>query len=152
MAEEKKEAVAKKPAAKKAPAKKVEAVKAEPVKEEKAPAKKAEPKKEEAKKVVFAAPVAHDYEVILEPLITEKSMALLQNANKVTVKVGANANKTEIKEAFQRLYQVKIDDVKVLNQRAKEKSRGGRYQGSVSGYKKAVLTLHEGAALDLFKE
>jgi ribosomal protein L23 len=57
-------------------------------------------------------------------------MALLQNANKVTVKVAAGANKTEIKESFQRLYQVKVVDVKIINQRAKEKTRGGRIKAS----------------------
>jgi large subunit ribosomal protein L23 len=78
-------------------------------------------------------------------------MALLQNANKVTVKVAANANKTEIKESFQRLYQVKVVDVKIVNQRAKAKSRGGRYQGFVSGYKKAIVSIAKGSAIDLFK-
>jgi large subunit ribosomal protein L23 len=79
-------------------------------------------------------------------------MALLQNANKVTVKVAANANKTDIKESFQRLYQVKVVDVKIINQRAKAKSRGGRYQGFVSGYKKAIVSIAEaGSAIDLFK-
>ncbi len=103
-------------------------------------------------KKVFATPVQHDYEVILEPIITEKSMALLQNANKVTVKVLASANKIEIKDSFQRLYQVEVENVHVLNQISKSKSRGGRYKGHVSGYKKAIITLKEGNAVDLFKE
>jgi len=148
MADEKKETVvAEKKPAKKA-VKKEEVVKAEAVEakdDKKAPV-------QEAKKVVFAAASAHDYEVVFDPHITEKSMALLQNANKVTVKVADKANKTEIKESFQRLYQVKVVDVKVVNQRAKEKSRGGRFKGSVSGYKKAIITLAAGSAVDLFKE
>jgi large subunit ribosomal protein L23 len=141
MADEKKEApvAEKKPVAKKA------------VKAEKAEAKDAAPKKEE-KKVVFAAANKHDYEVVFDPHITEKSMALLQNANKVTVKVANDANKTEIKDSFQRLYQAKVVDVKIINQRAKEKSRGGKYQGQISGYKKAVITLASGSAVDLFKQ
>lgn len=111
-----------------------------------------------AKKVVaeevksFASPVAHDYEVILTPVITEKSMVLLQDSNKVTIKVGDFANKIEIKESFQRLYQVKVVDVKIVNHKAKEKSRGGRYSGLVGGFKKAVITIAEGSAIDLFKE
>lgn len=107
---------------------------------------KAEPKK------TFALATKHDYEVVLDPRITEKSMALLQKANKVTVRVATSANKTEIKESFQRLYQAQVDDVKVVNVLPKEKSRGGRYKGVVSGFKKAIITLHEGVALDLFKE
>jgi large subunit ribosomal protein L23 len=141
MADEKKEApvAEKKPVAKKA------------VKAEKVEAKDAAPKKEE-KKVVFAAANKHDYAVVFDPHITEKSMALLQNANKVTVKVANDANKTEIKDSFQRLYQAKVVDVKIINQRAKEKSRGGKYQGQISGYKKAVITLASGSAVDLFKQ
>lgn len=111
--------------------------------------------KKTAKKVekkAFALPTLHDYEVIKEPIITEKGMALLQEQNKVTVKVLDSANKTEIKKSFERLYQVKVVDVKVINQIGKEKSRGGRYQGHISGYKKAVVTIAEGEAIDLFKE
>lgn len=136
-------------------------VEAKPVEEKPAPEKKAAPakktdkapaKKEEAKKEIFAAPTAHDYEVIYDPHITEKSMALLQNANRVTVKVNDAANKTEIKESFQRLYQVKVTDVKIINQRPKAKSRGGRYKGFVSAYKKAIVSIAKGSAVDLFKE
>ncbi len=134
---------------------------AKPVKAEAKPAKaEAKPAKAEAKsvakaeapKVVFAPAERHDYEVVLAPHITEKSMALLQNANKVTVKVADGANKTEIKASFQRLYQVAAADVKVLSVRPKAKSRGGRYKGFASGYKKAVVTLAKGSAIDLFKQ
>lgn len=115
--------------------------------------KKAKKAKEEAKEVKpFALPTLHDYEVIVKPVITEKSMALMQNMNKVTVRVSDKANKIEIKDAFQRIFQVAVVDVKVSNHLPKETTRGGRYKGKISGYKKAVVTLAEGAALDLFKE
>ena len=100
----------------------------------------------------FPKATEKDFTVIVKPLITEKTMALMQNENKVTVKVLENANKTEIKLAFQRIFQVKVTDVKVLNQRAKETTRGTRYGGSISGFKKAVVTVAEGEAIDLFKE
>ncbi len=140
MAEEIKKAAAEEAAEK--PAKKKAAKKS--VKKEEAA--------EETSKKTFAAPNAHDYEVILEPVITEKSMALLQNAGKVTVKVNSKANKSEIKDSFQRLYKAEVKDIKVANQKPKEKSRGSRYKGRVGGYKKAVVTLKEGNAVDLFKE
>ncbi len=127
----------------------VEEAPAKPAK--KATRKKAE-KKEEVKKSSFAKPTAHDYEVIIEPLITEKTMALIQNANKITVKVSASANKIEIKEAFQRVFQVKVVDVKVANQVGKTTTRGGRYKGTISGFKKAIVKIAEGEALDLFRE
>lgn len=149
MAEEKKEAASKKAAPKKAAAKK-EA----PAKKEAAPkeAAKKEPAKKEEAKPKFPAPNEHDYDVVLEPIITEKSMALLQNSNKVTVKVSDKANKIEIKRSFERLYGVKVLSVTVLNQRPKATTRGTRYKGTISGYKKAVVTLAEGEAIDLFKE
>jgi len=100
----------------------------------------------------FPKATEKDFAVIVKPIITEKTMSLMQNDNKVTVKVLESATKTEIKLAFQRLFQVKVTDVKVLNVRAKATTRGTRYQGSISGYKKAVVTIAEGEAIDLFKE
>ena len=100
----------------------------------------------------FPKATEKDFAVIVKPLITEKTMSLMQNENKVTVKVLDSASKTEIKLAFQRLFQVKVTDVKVSNVRAKATTRGTRYQGSISGYKKAVVTIAEGEAIDLFKE
>lgn len=107
-------------------------------------------KTEEAKR--FPKATMRDFEVILEPVITEKTMSLMQDENKVTVKVLKDANKVEIKLAFERIFQVKVTDVKVLNVRAKELTRGTRYKGTLAGYKKAVVTVAEGEAIDLFKE
>ena len=125
----------------------------EPVAETPAPkAKKPSKKKEEAPVVRFAKPTEHDFEVIIAPHITEKTMALIQDANKVTVKVNGKANKIEIKEAFQRLFQVKVVDIKVINQIEKQTTRGGRYKGVISGFKKAIVTIEDGQAIDLFRE
>ena len=107
-------------------------------------------KVEEAKR--FPKATMRDFEVILEPVITEKTMSLMQDENKVTVKVLKSANKVEIKLAFERIFQVKVTDVKVSNVRAKELTRGTRYKGTLAGYKKAVVTIAEGEAIDLFKE
>ncbi len=135
-----------------------DAPKADESKEEKAPkaekpAKKAkkEAKKEEAKKG-FAKPTFKDLEVIIRPVITEKSMSLMQDENKVTLVVRPDANKTEIKLAFERIYQVTVTSVKVSNVKPKTTTRGTRYHGKISGYKKAVVTIAEGEAIDLFKE
>ena len=111
-------------------------------------AKKAKPV--EAKR--FPKATTKDFEVIIKPIITEKTMALMQNENKVTVKVLKTANKTEIKLAFERIFQVKVTDVKVSNVAAKSLTRGTRYQGTTASYKKAIVTIAEGEAIDLFKE
>ena len=107
---------------------------------------------DEKKTATFGKPTAHDYSVIIEPLMTEKTMALMQNENKVTMKVMKSANKTEIKDAFERIFKVKVVGVNVVNQKPKATTRGGRYQGKIQGFKKAILTLAEGNAVDLFKE
>ena len=100
----------------------------------------------------FPKATEKDYEVIVKPVITEKAMDLMQNQNKVTVKVNPNSTKTEIKLAFQRIFQVKVVDVKVVNVNAKETTRGTRYKGSISGFKKAIVTVASGEAIDFFKE
>lgn len=112
----------------------------------------AKAKKTDVATAKFPKPTEKDFAVILEPRITEKSMDLMQNQNKITVKVLDTANKTEIKLAVQRIFQVKVDDVKVSNVRSKSTTRGTRYKGTISGYKKAIVTIAEGEAIDLFKE
>ena len=119
----------------------------------------AKAKKTEVAAAKFAKPTEKDFAVILEPRITEKSMDLMQNQNKITVKVLDSANKTEIKLAIVRIepqgwlyVQVKVEDVKVSNVRSKSTTRGTRYRGTISGYKKAIVTIAEGEAIDLFKE
>jgi large subunit ribosomal protein L23 len=112
----------------------------------------AKAKKTEVAAAKFAKPTEKDFAVILEPRITEKSMDLMQNQNKITVKVLDSANKTEIKLAIERIFQVKVEDVKVSNVRSKSTTRGTRYRGTISGYKKAIVTIAEGEAIDLFKE
>ena len=109
-------------------------------------------KKVEAPKSSFQKPTERDFAVILKPVITEKSMAGMQNSNKVTVKVAKDANKTEVKLAFERIFQVKVTNVTISNVKAKATTRGTRYHGTIQGYKKAVVTIAEGEAIDLFRE
>lgn len=108
--------------------------------------------KKKAEAARFAKATEKDFAVIIKPIITEKSMSLMQGENKVTVKVIPSATKTEVKLAFERIFQVKVTDVKIANVRSKVTTRGTRYTGSISGYKKAIVTVAEGEAIDLFKE
>lgn len=91
------------------------------------------------------------FATIIRPLITEKSMKGIEKAQKITVEVDANANKTAIKLAFEATYKVKVKKVNVVNVRAKY-TRRGQYPGTISGFKKAIVTLVSGQALDVFKE
>ena len=110
--------------------------------------KKSEAK--DAKKLTKAS--IHDYDTIVEPVLTEKSMQLMQEQNKVTVKVSKTANKVEVKKAFENVFGVKVVDVNIVNVRSTSTTRGGRYKGTIPGFKKAIVTIAEGEALDLFKE
>jgi large subunit ribosomal protein L23 len=107
--------------------------------------------KEEVKVTKYAPVDVHDFDVIIEPIITEKTMKLLQEENKITLKVKKDANKIEIKNAFEAIFNVHVEKINVINVRPQAK-RVGRYTGKVSGYKKAIVKLAAGEALDLFKE
>ena len=108
-------------------------------------------KKAEQKVVAKKATVAQ-LDLIIRPIITEKTMALMQDQNKVTVEVPKNANKETIKDAFEAVFNVKVIDVKTINGMPKKTRRGGRYEGTIPAIKKAVVTVAEGQAIDLFKE
>lgn len=104
------------------------------------------------KKVAASKATIHDFDVIVEPVITEKTMSLMQEQNKVTLKVSPKANRADVKKAFEKVFGVKVVGVNIVNVPAKETTRGGRYKGVISGFKKAVVTVAEGQAIDLFKE
>lgn len=90
-------------------------------------------------------------DIIIKPVITEKSGILTEENNTVTFVVAKNANKTEIKLAIQELFDVKVDKVTTINVNPK-KTRMGMYQGFKSGYKKAMVKLADGHSIDIFEE
>lgn len=82
------------------------------------------------------------YKIILEPVLTEKSVNL-KEMNKYVFKVNDNANKNSVKQAVETLFKVKVSGVRIVNTKDK-KARVGRYEGYRSGWKKAIVTLKEG--------
>ena len=88
---------------------------------------------------------------IIRPILTEESMTNMQNLNKITVEVSKNSNKVEIKNAFESIFGVKVKQVNTSHVRGRSK-RVGRYGGTTSSYKKAIITLAEGQSLDLLKD
>ena len=88
---------------------------------------------------------------IVRPILTEESMNNMQNLNKITVEVLKGSNKVEIKNAFEALFGVKVKQVNTSHVRGRSK-RVGRYSGTTSSYKKAIITLAEGQSLDLLKD
>ena len=81
------------------------------------------------------------YDVIIAPVITEKSMDDAAD-RKYTFKVAKDANKTEIKQALEKIFDVEVEKVNVMNVRGKKK-RMGRYVGRTPDSKKAIVKLTE---------
>ena len=82
------------------------------------------------------------YDIIYAPIITEKT-AMLANENKFAFKVDPRANKTEIKQAIEKIFNVKVESVNTLNSHPK-KRRVGKYTGMTNKYKKAIVKLAKG--------
>ena len=86
-------------------------------------------------------------EIIKAPVITEKSQAA-QAEGKYTFKVDPKATKLELKAAVEKIFNVKVTDVRTMNVKPK-KRRVGRYTGLTNRTKKAIVTLAEGQTIDL---
>ena len=87
------------------------------------------------------------FEIIKAPVITEKSQNAMQNGQ-YTFKVDPRANKTEIKIAIEKLFNVKVVKISTVNEQTKKK-RVGRYTGLTNRSKKAIVTLAEGQTIEL---
>jgi len=87
-------------------------------------------------------------DIIKAPIITEKSASLAQEKNTITFSVDTKANKTEIKNAVEKIFDVKVDSVNTINVKPKKK-RVGRYTGKTNKVKKAIVKLKEGSKIEL---
>ena len=89
----------------------------------------------------------HYTDIIIAPVITEKSMANRQN-NVYTFKVAKDATKTDIKKAVEEAFKVSVKSVNTLNTKSKRR-RVGRYSGRTKTYKKAIVTLESGSSIEI---
>jgi large subunit ribosomal protein L23 len=87
-------------------------------------------------------------EIIIRPLMTEKSMRQKEEQNAVTFQVRTDANKVEIRSAVEAVFNVKVADVRTSNFEGKLK-RMGRHQGRRASWKKAIVTLAPGHKIEL---
>jgi len=88
-------------------------------------------------------------DVIIRPIVSEKSYAGLE-LNTYTFLVDPRANKTEIKEAVQLIWEVTVTSVNTLNRRGKTKRRGWT-TGKRADEKRAIVTLAEGDSIEIFE-
>jgi large subunit ribosomal protein L23 len=89
------------------------------------------------------------YQVVIKPLITEKGTNQNEDLNQYVFQVHQRANKQQIREAVQKIYEVRVLKVRTMKRRGK--MRRYRYtRGRTASMKKAVVTLHPDDNIDLF--
>ena len=95
--------------------------------------------------------MTNPHDIIIKPVVTEQSMAEMAN-KKYTFVVAKNANKTEVKKAIEKIFDVEVASVNTMNYDGKTK-RMGRTVGKTASFKKAVVKLTEGSKdIEFFTE
>jgi large subunit ribosomal protein L23 len=92
----------------------------------------------------------NEYDIIVRPLITEKSSLLKESGNQYVFEVQRDANKIEIRKAVEKLFKVKVLSVHVTNMEGKKK-RLGRFTGKKPDWKKAIVTLKPEDKITIFE-
>ncbi|MEA2399385.1 MAG: large subunit ribosomal protein [Thermoleophilaceae bacterium] len=87
--------------------------------------------------------------VVIKPIVSEKSYALLA-ANKYTFRVHDDAHKTQVRQAVEEIFGVRVLDVRTMTVRPKPKRRGVT-SGRTRGWKKAIVQLHAEDHIELFE-
>lgn len=90
-----------------------------------------------------------DYSIIIRPLVTEQGIHFANTKNAYSFEVNKRANKVQIRNAVERLYSVKVTDVRTANVKGKPRRRGRNF-GTTKSWKKAVVVLHSDYHIDLF--
>ena len=88
-------------------------------------------------------------EIVIRPVVSEKSYALLA-ANKYTFRVHDDAHKTQIRQAVEALFDVKVVDVRTASVKSKPKRRGYT-SGKTRSWKKAIVQVREGDTIPIFQ-
>jgi len=89
-------------------------------------------------------------QIIVRPLLTEKSTDQLERRNAYTFVVANDANKIEIANAIEKQFGVKVTDVRTMRYAGKDR-RVGKFVGRRASWKKAVVTLQEGDTIEIFE-
>ncbi len=90
------------------------------------------------------------HEVVVRPVVTEKSSAAYQTRKEYTFEVHPEASKHEIKDALKQLFGVTATAVRTMQMRRHEVTRG-RIQGTTKRWKKAIVTLKDGDSIAVFE-
>ena len=90
-------------------------------------------------------------DIIVRPLVTEKTIKSQEGENTVVFEVRKGTNKIQIKKAIEEIFNVKVESVNVVNQKPKTK-RMGRYVGKTNHLKKAYIKLKDGYKIDILAD
>ena len=91
----------------------------------------------------------HPNEVLLAPVVSEKSYSLIGD-NKYSFRIHPDAHKTQVRQAVEELFEVKVVGVNILKVQSKPKRRGV-HKGMRPGWKKAIVQLREGDSIEVFE-
>ena len=91
----------------------------------------------------------HAREVLIAPVVSEKSYSLIED-NKYSFRVHDKAHKTQVRQAVEELFGVKVERVNIAKVQAKPKRRG-MFKGVKPGWKKAIVELREGDSIEIFE-
>ena len=89
------------------------------------------------------------YSIVIRPLVTEKGTFQSEALNAYAFEVAPGANKAQIRQAVEKIYNVKVKEVRTANRKGKPR-RTGRTQGTTRHWKKAVVVLQKDHRIDLF--
>lgn len=93
--------------------------------------------------------IADPRDIIIKPVVSEKSYGLIDEHNKYTFLVRKTANKTQVKIAVEQIFGVKVTSVNTINRQGKRKRTKFGY-GQRPGTKRAIVSLAEGDRIDIF--
>jgi len=88
-------------------------------------------------------------EILIAPVVSEKSYSLIED-NKYSFRVHSKAHKTQIRQAVEQLFDVKVEGVNIVKVQSKPKRRG-LIRGRKPGWKKAIVQLRQGESIEIFE-
>jgi large subunit ribosomal protein L23 len=92
----------------------------------------------------------HPNEVLLAPVVSEKSYAQIEGTNTYSFRIHPEAHKTQVRQAVEELFDVKVLRVNISKVQSKPKRRG-LHKGTKTGWKKAIVQLQPGDSIEIFQ-
>ena len=92
----------------------------------------------------------HPNEVLLAPVVSEKSYAQIEGSNTYSFRIHPDAHKTQVRQAVEELFDVHVESVNIVKVQSKPKQRNFR-RGTRPGWKKAIVQIRQGESIEIFE-